>query len=480
MSLNLSDATSWICLFRKSFNISKLEKDQLRHVNHWRRNRLIYRSIHCQQRPPAINRTGLNLVQRDVYSPNTGRMNWKSVIAFTGLLALSVGQHCPAVPANFSLPPVPVPDTINRRQLPDPFLGVAGKRISKRGEWGCRRSEISQLAQIYEYGQLPGKPPIFAASLTNTTGNQTDLVINAGIDNTTISFSARISYPTIGRAPYPAIIVFGAATIPLPPDLAVITFMPEDLGQQTAVSFPPGHRGKFYTLYGTTHSAGLTAAYTWGVSRIIDALQERAESGIDAQRIGITGCSRYARVALAASAFDERIVLTIAQEGGEGADACWRLYDDDKGGRDICYSVQCPAQENDDGQGAMFKQYVNKPWELPFDQHSVAAMIAPRALLVLQNSIDWLLPRASFGCMVAAHKVWEALGSPERMAVLQSRGHPHCQPPDEQKEMVAAYVDRFLTLSGDAWKLGNKTDVVKSESTTPSPSWNWDVPALSD
>lgn len=403
----------------------------------------------------------------------------KLTVAFLALLVLTVGQHCPAVPANFSLAPVP-DNSMSRRQLPDPFLGADGKRISKRSEWGCRRREIFQLAQTYEYGELPGKPPIFAARL-NTTGNRTELVINAGIDNKTISFGARVSYPTTGRAPYPAMIVFGSSTVPLPPDVAVILFKPEDLGEQMAVSFPVGHRGKFYTLYGSRHSAGLTAAYAWGVSRVVDALNERTESGIDTQRIGITGCSRYARVALAAGAFDERIILTIAQEGGKGADACWRLHDDDRGGRSICYSVQCPVQENDDGQGAMFRQFASKPWELAFDQHSMAAMIAPRALLVLQNSIDWLLPRASFGCMVAAHKVWEALGSPERMAVLQSRGHSHCQPPDDQKEMVLAYVDRFLVQSDDAWRMGNKTNVVKSELSALSSSWNnWDVPALSD
>src|SRR4051812_15786894 len=84
-------------------------------------------------------------------------------------------------------------------------------------------------------------------------------------------------------------------------------------------------QGKFYTLYGSGHSAGALTAWAWGVSRIIDALELTPAAGINPQKIGVTGCSRNGKGAIVAGALDERIALTIPQESGSGGSACWRL-----------------------------------------------------------------------------------------------------------------------------------------------------------
>lgn len=86
------------------------------------------------------------------------------------------------------------------------------------------------------------------------------------------------------------------------------------------------------------------AAWAWGVSRIVDALElVQATSGIDVKRLGVTGCSRNGKGAFIAGAFEPRIALTIPQgersdvdsnslltnaaESGSGGSACWRLSD---------------------------------------------------------------------------------------------------------------------------------------------------------
>ena len=78
-------------------------------------------------------------------------------------------------------------------------------------------------------------------------------------------------------------------------------------------------------MYGSGHSAGALMAWSWGVSRLIDALEKTPAANIDTTRLGVTGCSRNGKGALAAGAFDERIKLTIPQEPGSGGSGTWRV-----------------------------------------------------------------------------------------------------------------------------------------------------------
>jgi hypothetical protein len=85
---------------------------------------------------------------------------------------------------------------------------------------------------------------------------------------------------------------------------------------------------------GSSHSASAMTAWTWGVSRIIDALETTSAAKINTQKIAVTGCSRNGKGALMIGAFETRIALTIPQESGSGGDACWRLtaYENQNGG----------------------------------------------------------------------------------------------------------------------------------------------------
>lgn len=80
--------------------------------------------------------------------------------------------------------------------------------------------------------------------------------------------------------------------------------------------------GLFFDLYGHNATASAMTAWVWGVSRIIDSLEQTPQAGINVGRIAVTGCSRNGKGALMAGAFDERIALTIPQESGSGGDTC--------------------------------------------------------------------------------------------------------------------------------------------------------------
>ena len=52
--------------------------------------------------------------------------------------------------------------------------------------------------------------------------------------------------------------------------------------------------------------AGLMAVWAWAEHRILDAL-EQVVPEVDMSRVGVVGCSRYGKTALAAAIFDERV-----------------------------------------------------------------------------------------------------------------------------------------------------------------------------
>jgi hypothetical protein len=107
----------------------------------------------------------------------------------------------------------------------------------------------------------------------------------------------------------------------------------------------------------------------------------------------------------------------------------------------------------------------------------VEALVAPRALLVVENtSQTWLGNLSTYTNSMAAHLVWEALGVPEKMGLSQVGDHAHCEWNGSQQEEVTAFVQRFLVGGGTA-----NTNVLRTDGayTFESQKWiAWDVPRL--
>ena len=82
----------------------------------------------------------------------------------------------------------------------------------------------------------------------------------------------------------------------------------------------------FDRLYPELKDNGAYSEWAWGLSRLIDGLQQLGPevTKIDIKHIGVSGCSYAGKMALYCGAFDERIALTIAQEPGGGGAAAWR------------------------------------------------------------------------------------------------------------------------------------------------------------
>lgn len=236
-------------------------------------------------------------------------------------------------------------------------------------------------------------------------------------------------------------------------------------------------QGKFYQLYGTGHSASAMTAWAWGISRIIDVLETAPNSRIDLTKLAVSGCSRNGKGALVAGAFDTRIALTIPQESGSGGAGSWRIS-----ANMLASGINTQTASEIVGENVwfskLFEPYVNQVNVLPFDHHLLAALVAPRALLIIDNTgIDWLGPRSVWGAMSTANKVWQALGIADHMGVSQVGNHNHCAFPSNEQGDLSAFVNKFL------FGQSTNTSIVKTDGANGlgfvASQWvNWAVPTL--
>jgi hypothetical protein len=362
--------------------------------------------------------------------------------------------------------------------LPDPFQSLDGTRITAASQWDCRRTEIAAQAAAYELGPKPANPASVTGAFDpgGADGGTAKLTVSVSEGGKTISFDATVTWPSTDTpTPYPAMIGMGG--------IAIAPATLNDMGVAT-INFPndavaqDGLRavGAFYDLYGKDHPAGSMMAWAWGVSRLVDAIERTPDARIDPARLGVTGCSRNGKGALIAGAFEERILLTIPQESGSGGSASWRVSDAQLASGTGVQTLSEITAENVWFRQS-FSQFNFAANRLPFDHHMIEGLVAPRALLVIENTDQiWLGNRSTYNDSMAAHAIWQALGAPDKMGVSQV-GHPdHCGWPGTQQAEVTAFVQKFLIGGGTA-----STTVLKTDGgyAFDQAMWApWDVPSL--
>ena len=154
----------------------------------------------------------------------------------------------------------------------------------------------------------------------------------------------------------------------------------------------------------------------------------------------MTGCSYAGKMALFCGAFDERVALTIAQEPGGGGAASWRVSHTHEGVEDLdktdyhWFKESLKEQFHDDNV-----------YRLPYDHHELCAMVCPRALLLLGNpDYKWLADESMKVSYESARTVWDFFGVGDRIDCSIVAGHPHCQVPESQYDIIGRFLDEFL------------------------------------
>jgi hypothetical protein len=197
---------------------------------------------------------------------------------------------------------------------------------------------------------------------------------------------------------------------------ALATYHYQDTGEDTIGREVDGswsfRRTRYHPAY-PGHDWGLAAGWAWGLSRCIDYLEH--EASVDRGRIIAVGHSRIGKAVLVAGAFDERIAVVAPAGSGAGGTGAYRFNGARGGGRE--------------GLADMMRKYPN--WfsphlyqfaadvdRLPFDQHWLIALAAPRAFVSLEGTEDQnCVPNALRQAVAGARPAFELLGVPQRLGV---------------------------------------------------------------
>lgn len=364
------------------------------------------------------------------------------------------------------------------RPLPDPFRLANGTRDTSFASWERRRNEIKAAIEKYEIGPKPDcSDCTVTASYAPPTGGAADakgvLTVIVTRKGKSLTLTSGVYIPQgKGAGPFPALIVMtfrpqpnGADAGTLPSSvvtsrpIATVDFVHNQVAK---VSFGVTDHSSdpFYQLYpelcagscnGKASNSGLYAAWSWGVSRLIDGIEIASHQAanplpIDIKHLATAGCSYAGKMALFAGAFDERVALVIAQENGGGGAASWRVSHEIEANG----SVEDIHDTSYDWFGGQMREFaLDNGYKLPTDHDELMAMVAPRALLETGNTdYYWLSNRSNYISARATQQVYNGFDIGDRFGFYIDGGHPHCGTLPAEAPAIAAFLDKFLL--GDA------------------------------
>ena len=380
------------------------------------------------------------------------RVQTRQLIAALFLITIAAGD----APAQELPRPADLPA---QSGLPDPLTFFDGRKVETKEQWvSQRRSELQRLFQHYMYGNLPPKPAEIEVISTEPRdcldGKATFRQVTIAFVKPQLKHKVKVLFIAPKEAKSPPVFVgmnfcgnhavLDEPAIEIPSswvykscvgveneratekgrgsqkevwnaDLivergyALATFYSGDIDPDTA-DFADGLNGELLDLSKPLpgDAAGTIACWAWGYHRVVDALLQPIGGGkllIDPQRIIAVGHSRNGKTSLLAAALDERIALAIPHQAGCGGTAPSRTTDP------RAESVQRINTAFPHWFCDNFVQFNEATDRLPFDQHCLVALCAPRPVLYTNAQEDqWANPSGQFAMLKAASPVYELLG----------------------------------------------------------------------
>ena len=365
-------------------------------------------------------------------------------------------------------------------RLPDLFRFEDGRRVASIGDWEERKKEIYKTAVELQYGEIPPAPEIFRIDplcVPNTPGRMNVWRLTVGTREKPVSFTIYAHRPA-GDGPWPAVIdgdlVYGCMQDPgiakqfTDRGIMLVAFNRCEIVPDMR---NPSRKGNLYETY-ADRKFGALAAWAWGYSRVLDALEKLGIA--DMRCVAFTGLSRGGKAAMLAGALDERATIVNPEATCAGASSCYRIHmsaltEDGREARSETLGDIIRAFPDWFGEG--MKAYADREADLPFDAHSLKALIAPRVFFDCQALSDiWAGPVNTYQTSVAAREVWKMYNKPENV-LWYWRSGGHAQTP-EDFEMLIRVIEREYRGKplGDGF--------MNTPFEIPEPIYDWKCPEI--
>lgn len=279
---------------------------------------------------------------------------------------------------------------VSYQKLDDNHSALNGSATRKQIEITFSKGDIQRKAILLMYlpNHVKTKVPVFFAC--NFQGNQTvspDPEIIPTSDAVRGDAQSRWPLENITSAGYGIATVYYYDFFPDNKDKYAESILPF-FGYQTEEEIP-------------ADGGQAISAWAWGISRILDYLE--TDWQVDASKIILMGHSRLGKAALWAGAQDTRFAIVISNNSGCGGAALSK--------RAFGETVGTVNRSFPHWFCKNFRQYSNKESELPFDQHELLALIAPRPLYVASAEDDlWADPKGEFLSACYAGEVYTLYG----------------------------------------------------------------------
>ena len=319
------------------------------------------------------------------------------------------------------------------QELPDLFTFANGGKVDSKDAWRLRRKELLEQIQSLEYGHIPPKPSSTKVNVLHCGDTPERFGLRAKFhsyrissgDDPRLHFRLELIIPQNAEAKLPVMLCGDDCWLYASASEVVSAVVGRGyiFARFSRVEIAPddykGLRDNSIYLSYPDANFGALAAWAWGYHRCVDALETL--DFVDASRIAITGHSRGGKTVLLAGATDERIALTAPNDSGCGGAGCFRW----KGEKsetiaDILRGIPYWFTPR-------FKDFIGNEAALPFDQHALKALIAPRLLLTTEAKGDlWANPEGTYLTHLAAKEAYKFLKAEERIGIWYREGvHYH-------------------------------------------------------
>lgn len=328
-------------------------------------------------------------------------------------------------------------------ELPDVFKLEDGTRADTLEKWQARRKELYQTAVELQFGTIPPHPEVLEVEPLYFADNQNTYRIIAGTKEKQISFHLILVHPD-HEGPYKTVVDgdgcwgyiydkdwYGQFASN---DYAFAFFDRTELGHD--ICGEGRRKGQLYEVY-PEYTFGAVGAWAWGFRTTVDALEKIGI--IDKNMIAFSGHSRGGKAAVLAGVIDERACIVNPNESGAGGCGCYRVHMKatmEEGGINRNEELKDLYTTFPFWMGEGMGEYLDREAELPFDEHFLKALIAPRILLTGDAASDtWANPVGAWQTNQAVKEVYKFLGKEENLIWYYRRGY-HSHKPEDVKHLI--------------------------------------------